>query len=194
MSKKPYSDSPKEPPFLRTPFNYDTNTASDHHGLKCLDKSLTREEFAEECNINWIADRYKLTELDPAIWQSALPTVVTPPSYGDFTGVFDFQAQQNAVREALEGFMTLPAKLRARFDNNPQRLIDFLADPDNRKEAEFLGLVQEKETTNAPGTTSTPPQNPQSRARDPRTQADTPETTATEGPEPQARQNDPRRA
>jgi len=71
-----------------------------------------------------------------------MPQVANPPMYGDFTGIFDFQTAQNAVIHAKQQFMELPAKLRARFDNSPQKLLEFLDDPENRNEAEFLGLVQ----------------------------------------------------
>lgn len=117
----------------RSQNNYDTNDLSDATGLECKDPSLTQQQFAEESDINFIADRYGLT--------GELPQVANPPMYGDFTGIFDFQSAQNAVIAAQAKFMELPAKLRARFDNSPQKLLEFLADDDNRKEAEFLGLV-----------------------------------------------------
>lgn len=119
--------------FVRSPYNYDRDQASRESGLECKDKSLARQEFAEESNINYIADRYGLT--------GEMPQVLRLPAYGDFTGIFDFQSAQNQVRQAMEGFMTLPAKLRARFHNNPQELLEFLGDPENRPEAERLGLV-----------------------------------------------------
>lgn len=131
-------------PFVRNPYNYDTNAVSDETGLKCEDPTLTQQQFVEESDINYIAERYGLT--------GELPTVLNLPRYGDFSGIFDFQTAQNAVRAAVEQFMTLPAKLRSRFDNQPQKLLAFLEDPENRAEAEFLGLVkkQEPETAQPP--------------------------------------------
>ena len=38
--------------------------------------------------------------------------------------------------------MALPAHLRARFENDPAQLIDFLGDENNRSEAEKLGLLE----------------------------------------------------
>jgi phage internal scaffolding protein len=126
-----------EPPFVRNPYNYDLDEASNQSGLKCLDKSLTQQQFVEESDINFIADRFGLT--------GEMPTVTQLPQYGDFTGIFDFQSAQNQVIEATRQFMTLPAKMRARFQNSPQQLLEFLGDEGNRKEAEFLGLIQPKE-------------------------------------------------
>lgn len=123
-----------KPPFIRSPYNYDTNKASDESGLACPEPSLTQQSFVEESDINFIAERYGLT--------GELPQVLQLPRYGDFTGIFDFQSAQNAVRKSLEQFMSLPAKIRSRFDNNPQKLLSFLEDPENREEAQFLGLVE----------------------------------------------------
>lgn len=124
-----------KPPFVRSALNYDMNKKSERSVLRCLDKSLAQQEFKEETDINYIADRYGLT--------GELPQVLQLPAYGDFTGIFDFQSAQNAVVEARQQFMTLPAKLRARFQNSPQQLLEFLEDPENRKEAIAIGLLQE---------------------------------------------------
>lgn len=121
-------------PFLRTEHNYDRNEASQATALRCTDPTRTQQHFAEECDINFIAKRYGLT--------GELPTVLDLPKYGDFEGVFDFQTAQNSVRHAIEQFMTLPAHLRKRFENQPQKLLEFLEDPANAREAEFLGLTQ----------------------------------------------------
>lgn len=122
-----------KPPFVRSAYNYDMDAARS--AIHCKDKSLAQQEFKAESDINFIADRYGLT--------GELPQVLDLPKYGDFTGVFDFQSAQNVVVQAKQQFMTLPAKLRARFHNSPQELLQFLEDPENRKEAIAIGLVQE---------------------------------------------------
>lgn len=123
-----------KPPFVRSPYNYDVNQVSDDTGLKCTEPSLTQQQFAEESDINFIADRYGLT--------GELPTVVNAPRYGDFTGIYDFQSANNAVIAARASFMELPAKLRARFNNDPQQLLNFIEDPENKEEGIFLGLFK----------------------------------------------------
>lgn len=124
-------------PFLRTAYNYDTNQASLETGLECKDQSLTQQQFLEESDINFIANRYGLT--------GEMPTVKQAPAYGDFTGVFDYQTAQNALRSAQEAFMALPAKVRTRFQNEPQNLLDFLQDDENRDEAVKLGILNKKQ-------------------------------------------------
>ena len=42
------------PVFLRAFNNYDMGAVSDETGLRCEDASLTKQSFAEECDINTI--------------------------------------------------------------------------------------------------------------------------------------------
>ena len=120
--------------FLRSAYNYDTDKVSLETGLECdPDDNRTQQQFAEEADINTIVARFGLT--------GELPDVVRVPQSGDFTGVSDFQSAMQAVRAAEEGFMELPAALRARFQNDPQRLLEFMEDDRNKDEAIKLGLV-----------------------------------------------------
>lgn len=119
--------------FVRNPYNYDTNAASDESGLKCEDVSLAKQEFKEECDINTIVRRFGLT--------GQLPSDVRMPVSGDFTGITDFHSAMNAVREAQESFMEMPAHVRDRFANDPGKFVDFCLDDRNRDEAVKLGLV-----------------------------------------------------
>jgi phage internal scaffolding protein len=120
-------------PFLRTPYNYDMNQVSDETGLRCLDDSLTQQQFKEESDINTIVDRFMKS--------GVLPTPVNMPQYVDYEGVFDFQSAMHVVRQADENFMRLDAKVRSRFNNSPQEFLEFFADPNNVEEAIRLGLA-----------------------------------------------------
>lgn len=160
-------DTKLESPFLRTPFNYDRNLASDQHGLNCEDPSLAKQEFKDECNINTIVERFGLT--------GELPQVVNPPTYGDYTGIYDFQSAMNVIRTAQESFMELPAHVRAEFDNDPQKLLQSIEERDkgeNRAKLERLGILDKlpaaeppadletshgTSTTTGTGRTATPP-------------------------------------
>lgn len=122
-------------PFLRTAFNYDMDKASVDSGLRCLDESMAQQQFAEECDINTIVKRFGLT--------GEMPENVRVPQYGDFSGIGDYQSALNAVRDAEESFMELPAHIRARFGHDPQQLLEFVADGRNLEEARRLGLVPE---------------------------------------------------
>jgi phage internal scaffolding protein len=127
--------------FLRTPYNYDLDAASNESGLGCEDPSLAQQHFKEECDINTILQKFNITGL--------LPENPLSPRYGDFTGISDYHTALNRVIAAQDEFDGLPAQIRARFENDPEQLINFLEDENNRPEAEALGLV-EKATYEAP--------------------------------------------
>jgi phage internal scaffolding protein len=126
--------------FLRTPYNYDKDAASNESGLHCEDASLAQQHFKEECDINTILQKFNITGL--------LPESPLSPRYGDFTGISDYHTAMNRVIAAQDEFEALPAQIRARFGNDPAQLIEFLENSDNRPEAEELGLV-EKATAEA---------------------------------------------
>lgn len=120
-------------PFVRSPYNYDTASASSESGLVCDDPSLAQQNFKDECDINVIVRRFGVT--------GQLPSNVRMPSYGDFTGVTDYQSALNSVLAARDSFMSLPAEVRSRFSNDPALFVDFCSDPANRDEALKLGLI-----------------------------------------------------
>lgn len=119
--------------FLRTPYNYDRDAASNESGLACEEPSLAQQHFKDECDINNILRQFNITGL--------LPEQPLSPRYGDFTGIGDYHTALNRVIAAQDEFDSLPAQIRAKFDNDPANLIEFLNDDANRPEAEELGLV-----------------------------------------------------
>ena len=131
-------------PFLRTPYNYDTNAASNESGVACEEPSLAQQHFKDECDINNILRQFNITGL--------LPESTLSPRYGDFSGITDYHTALNAVISAESEFERLPAQIRARFDNDPEQLINFISDENNRAEAEKLGLVDRKASENEPST------------------------------------------
>jgi len=120
--------------FLRTPYNYDTDAASNESGLACEEPTLAQQHYKEECDINTILQKFSITGI--------LPEAPLSPRYGDFTGIGDYHTALNRVIAAQEEFEALPAQIRARFDNDPAQLIEFLQNDKNRLEAEELGLVE----------------------------------------------------
>ena len=117
--------------FISAYDNHDVR--STETGLKCLDSSLTQQQFKEESDINTIVDRFMKT--------GHLPEPASMPQYVDYEGVFDFQSAMNVVRQADENFMRMDAKVRARFHNSPQEFLEFFANPGNVDEAVRLGLA-----------------------------------------------------
>lgn len=123
------------PVFLRSPFadDYCGDDVSLETGLECLDPTKTQQHQAEEADINTIVRRFGIS--------GQLPQGVHAPTYADFDDVVDFQSAQNAIIQARDSFMKMPAGLRARFDNDPGMFVDFCSDEANREELVKLGLV-----------------------------------------------------
>lgn len=137
-------------PLVRTPFNYDRralSTATRHLNDK---PTKTQQNFKEECDINTIVRRFGLT--------GELPDNIRPPQYVDYEGIFDFQGAMNAVLRAEEAFMQVPAEIRARFNNDPQKYLEFCGDPRNLEEGRKLGLFKPAPVEPpAPAPAPTPP-------------------------------------
>jgi len=134
--------------FLRTPYNYDRDAATNESGLACEEPSLAQQHFKDECDINNILRQFNVTGL--------LPEQPLSPRYGDFTGIGDYHTALNRVIAAQDEFEALPAQIRARFDNDPANLIEFLENEKNRPEAEELGLVEKSVAEVVETLTNTP--------------------------------------
>lgn len=104
-----------------------------------------QQHFRQEANINSIMAKYART----GILVEPGKTMRSAPQFGIFEQ-FDFQEAQNKVCQAKEAFMALPARIRARFSNNPAQLLDFISDESNRAEALALGIIQETKSGEKP--------------------------------------------
>lgn len=93
----------------------------------------TKQDFAEECDINNILAKYVKTGVLAHANKYA-------GQYGDATG-HDFQSAMETVTNAQTMFEELPAKIRERFGHNPAEFLDYVADPENIPEMESLGLI-----------------------------------------------------
>lgn len=81
---------------------------------------------------------------------------IDQPRYGDFTSFEDFHDTQNRVLAAQAEFMTLPAKVRRRFDHDIGKMLDFIEDPENLQEAVELGLIADPNPPAPPVAIGTP--------------------------------------
>lgn len=61
-------------------------------------------------------------------------------TYGDFANAADFHQAQNVIAEAMSMFETVPATIRAVFDNDPARFLDFMQNQENIESIEEMGL------------------------------------------------------
>lgn len=118
---------------VRYPYGEDTDLLSEETALYCATPSMTQQQFKEECDINVICERFGIT--------GELPVNGRTSTFGDFTGVNDFQSAMNAIREAEEAFMALPGLVRERFGQDPQQFVEFCSDARNLDEMRKLGLA-----------------------------------------------------
>lgn len=102
--------------------------------FETIGPSRTIQSFKDECDINTIMARYQQTGVLPVASGKI-------PRYEDLTG-YDFQEAQNIIAEGKSMFASLPAALRAEFDNDPALFLDFASNPDNREEMAELGLLK----------------------------------------------------
>lgn len=103
--------------------------------LDCSDKSLTKQSFAAECDINTIMRKFEKTGL---IDHNAKHG----GSYGDFLAAPEYHEACNAVLAADAAFMSLPSGLRKRFNNDPAAFLEFAQDPANQEAMAELGLTK----------------------------------------------------
>lgn len=120
--------------------------------ITCRDESLTMQSFTEDADLNVIAKRYGIDGQIPV-------APINPAMYGDFSDAPDLREALDRTRDAKNKFMDLPAKLRARFRNDPSELWDFVNDPENWEEALRLGILAKPapSTTKSDGATPAPP-------------------------------------
>lgn len=111
----------------------------------------TQQHFGPECDINVLVARYKKTG------KIGGDNPKTPPQYIDTTAYTEksFEDSFNEVKQIQERFNTLPANIRAQFNNNPARLLAFLEDKRNYAAGVQMGLLEppkrpKKEAENQP--------------------------------------------
>lgn len=104
--------------------------------IHCTDDSLTVQADAKATDINLIMKNYHRT--------GQLPPVQRLPSYGDFDSISDFREALHVVRDAEAQFMMLPAEVRARFDNDAVKFVEFCDDDRNHLELLDMGVLDPK--------------------------------------------------
>lgn len=134
----------QQPRLIRSAYS-----SKDSVQLTCAGKGRTKQSFKDECDINNIIKRFMKTGVLDFVAKHA-------PQYGDVTGL-SFTMALDTVAKASDLFNDLPAKLRARFSNDPAQFFDFIQDPENREEAQRLGLLKPKDATPAPVATPVAP-------------------------------------
>lgn len=101
--------------------------------------SRTKQSFREEANINNIMAKYVKTGV----------LVHTPgtrkPLYGNFATGKEYQDTLNEIADIKKQFNLLDSDVRERFQNDPSKALDFMANNENIEESIKLGLLPELE-------------------------------------------------
>lgn len=107
------------------------------HGTDTVGDSRTKQEFAKDADVNTLMYKY--------IKMGTIPNKEGEVLYQDVSNLPDFKGSMEVVIESKELFQKLDPKIRTRFQNNPQAMLDFLSKAENIDEAENLGLVKRRE-------------------------------------------------
>lgn len=100
-------------------------------------ESLTQQQFKAECDVNNILAKYRRTGMLTHIQKHQ-------GNFGDFSSIEDYQTSLGKLMQAQQSFESLPSELRAKFENDPAKLISYLSDEKNNAEAVKLGLKIER--------------------------------------------------
>lgn len=100
--------------------------------------SLTRQEFADECDINSIMKRYDAHVIGGP---GNLPPM--DPQFIDFTEMpQDLMGYLQFMQDTENAFMSLPAVVRKNFDNDPHRFVEYASDPASLDQMREWGLAK----------------------------------------------------
>lgn len=119
-----------------------------HPGVDCSDELATtpsqvKQAEAEACDINNIMKRYERDGIIDHVnkYQGR---------YDDVADAVDYHTALNIAHRADAMFMTLPASVRDRFNNDPGAFLEFAQDPKNLDAMIEMGLAPAKEVPPGP--------------------------------------------
>lgn len=139
---------------------HDGDLVRDYHGRRWNRRfhfddgspSLTRQEFADDCDINRILAQFQKTGAMSHFAKYG-------PMYGDFSAL-DYQSAQNLIIRARQMFDDLPSAIR-NLVATPAGFLDWVQDPKNAQTLVEMGLARSPSSPNpsdsVPGSGDTPP-------------------------------------
>lgn len=102
------------------------------------DPTLTKQSFKDECDVNNIMKKFEKTGLLDHVNNHK-------GDYGNYIGYEDYQTSLNRIASAQDAFNTIPASIRARFDNSPLEFLRFAQNPENFDKMVEMGLANQPE-------------------------------------------------
>lgn len=104
-----------------------------HEGLSFSGNGRTKQAHKDECDVNKIVKRFEKTGVLAHV-------AASQAAYGDFSPI-EYRDAVEIVMKADQAFAELPARVRARFGNDPQAFLEACENPAFRDEFEALGLL-----------------------------------------------------
>lgn len=96
-------------------------------GITFTDESKAKQEFKQECDINFIV-RYGLTPVE------------RPMLFEDFSVLPDIVESANQIAKAKSDFEQLPSNVRKEFDNDVMKFLDEASNPENAESLMKKGI------------------------------------------------------
>lgn len=94
---------------------------------------MCEQAHKDECDMHFILRKQKKTGILNHTNQYA-------GTYGDFSTTPEYQEAQNLIADAASMFETVPAFIRAQFNNDAMQFVEFMQNPKNREDMHELGL------------------------------------------------------
>lgn len=116
-------------------------------GITFTEESMTEQCHADEVKIQNIMKKYRDTGVIEHVNQYQ-------GMYSDMINAPDFAEAQMQIAEAKSMFETVPAHIRSDFDNDPQKFIAFMQEPENVEAIQEYGL-DASHLANTPNKTKT---------------------------------------
>lgn len=101
--------------------------------IDCSQGGLTEQKHKDSCDIHVILRKAEKTGVIEHVNAYG-------GTYGDMPDSTDYLQHMLAIKKAEEMFMSVPARIRKKFENDPGQYIDFMQDPSNYDEIVSLGL------------------------------------------------------
>lgn len=124
---------------------FDNSAPDPKTGKPVYIPSMTKQEFKHECDINNVIKQFK-----PHHMHQMLVANLASGMYADLPDSVDYQEALHLVEEAKRQFLSVPAKVRERFGQDPAEFLAFTQDPANLEELRALGLAKPAEQPPAP--------------------------------------------
>jgi len=117
--------------------------------------SRTQQSFKDETDINNIMRKYQKTGLIDHVNEHGA-------TYGDQPYADDYHSAMNLVADTNSMFEELPSSVRADFDNDPSKFLDYVADEERRET-----LLKEKKI-NSDEPETEPSEDPETGQKEPK--------------------------